>query len=157
MKPPEKLGGFSFLFCKFELNQINMKKFILIFGLLVVANSFSAQSLYIKGSRVGEIEADGDIYIKGSRKGQIESDGDVYRNGSRIGQIESDGDIYLNGSRVGQIESDGDVYKNGSRIGQIESDGDIYRDGSRIGECKNVRQDWVAAVVFFFFIEDLAY
>jgi len=82
-----------------------MKKFILIFALLFVANYFTAQSLYIKGSRVGEIESDGDIYIKGSRKGQIESDGDVYRNGSRIGQIEADGDIYLNGSRVVKLRA----------------------------------------------------
>ena len=58
---------------------------------------------------------------------------------------------------IGQIESDGDVYKNGSKIGQIENDGDIYRNGSKIGECPNVRREWVAAVVFFFFIEDLAY
>ena len=58
---------------------------------------------------------------------------------------------------MGQIESDGDVYKDGSRIGQIEEDGDIYYNGSRIGDCKGVKREWVAAVVFFFFIEDLAY
>jgi len=49
------------------------------------------------------------------------------------------------------------LHINGSRVGEIECDRNIYKDGSRIGECKNVRQDWVAAVVFFFFIEDLAY
>ena len=63
----------------------------------------------------------------------------------------------MNGSKVGQIENDGDVYKNGSKIGQVESDGDIYKNGSKIGECRNVRKEWVGAVVFFFFIEDLAY
>ena len=134
-----------------------MKKIILVLAAGFFCTTISAQSLYINGSKKGEIESDGDVYIGGSKKGQIESDGDVYVNGSKKGQIESDGDIYLNGSKVGQIESDGDVYKNGSKIGQIESDGDIYKNGSKIGDCKGVKQAWVGAVVFFFFIEDLAY
>ncbi|MGQ3014242.1 MAG: polymer-forming cytoskeletal protein, partial [Flavobacteriales bacterium] len=49
----------------------------------------SAQSLYINGSKKGEIESDGDVYINGSKKGYIEGDGDVYVNGSKKGYIEN--------------------------------------------------------------------
>jgi len=142
-------------FNSFILKYKTMKKLFIALSFVFAASMLEAQSLYINGSRKGEIESDGDVYINGSRKGQIESDGDVYVNGSRKGQIESDGDIYVNGSRVGQVESDGDVYMNGSRVGQVESDGDIYKNGSRIGDCKGVKKEWVAAVVFFFFAEDL--
>jgi hypothetical protein len=33
----------------------------------------------------------------------------------------------------------------------------FIRTVSKIGDCKGVRKEWVGAVVFFFFIEDLAY
>jgi cytoskeletal protein CcmA (bactofilin family) len=95
-----------------------------------------ALNIYESGSRVGEIESDGDIYVNGSRVAKYESDGDVYVGGSRVGKVESDGDIYLGGSRVGEIESDGDLYIGGSRVGEIESDGDIYVSGSRWGEAQ---------------------
>jgi cytoskeletal protein CcmA (bactofilin family) len=81
----------------------------------------------------------------------------LYLKGSSKGTIESDGDVYIGGSKKGQIESDGDIYMNGSKVGQVESDGDIYKNGSKIGECRGARKEWVGAVVFFFFIEDLAY
>ncbi|MBX9852645.1 MAG: hypothetical protein K2X86_12940 [Cytophagaceae bacterium] len=79
-----------------------MKKLFFLFVCCAAISSSFAQSVYYKGSRIGEIESDGDIYKNGSRVGQIESDGDVYVNGSRVGQVESDGDVYYNGSRVGE-------------------------------------------------------
>ena len=60
-----------------------MKNLVLVFAFLFSSTSLSAQSLYIKGSKKGEIENDGDVYIGGSKNGQIESDGDVYVNGSK--------------------------------------------------------------------------
>ncbi len=33
----------------------------------IIGASVSAQSLYIKGSKKGEIESDGDVYINGSK------------------------------------------------------------------------------------------
>ena len=59
-----------------------MKKLILILVAGFFCTTISAQSLYIKGSKKGEIESDGDVYIGGSKKGNIESDGDVYVGGS---------------------------------------------------------------------------
>lgn len=127
-----------------------MRAIPVLFLMLFTFTIGYSQSIYLKGSRIGEIESDGDIYINGSRVGEIESDGDVYLKGSRIGKIESDGDVYLNGSRIGKIESDGDIYLNGSRIGEVEEDGDIYYKGSRIGQAKGVKREWAAAVFFFF-------
>jgi hypothetical protein len=57
-----------------------MKK-LLIIMLAMSAWQISAQSVYYKGSRIGEIESDGDVYINGSRVGKFESDGDVYKSG----------------------------------------------------------------------------
>ena len=42
----------------------------------------------MNGSRLGNIEADGDIYVRGSRIGNIESDGDIYLRGSRWGNAQ---------------------------------------------------------------------
>lgn len=60
---------------------------IIICALLVtftISNSFS-QSIYYKGSKIGEIQSDGDVYVNGSEVGEIQSDGDVYYRGSQIG------------------------------------------------------------------------
>ena len=72
---------------------------------LLSTSALAAGSIYINGSRVGEIASNGYIYKNGSRVGEIASNGTVYKNGSRIGEVTSSGVLYLNGSRVGEVPS----------------------------------------------------
>lgn len=52
-----------------------MKRLLLLLFLSVAHLYLYSQNIYYKGSRIGEIETDGDVYINGSRVGHIESDG----------------------------------------------------------------------------------
>jgi cytoskeletal protein CcmA (bactofilin family) len=133
----------------------HMKKYLVFIAFAFSALVATAESIYVDGSRKGDIKSDGEIYLDGSRVGEIKADGDVYIHGSRAGTIKRDGDIYMDGSRVGSVKPDGDVYKGGSRVGHVNADGDVYKNGSRIGNCKGVRVEWAAAVYFFFFEDAL--
>ncbi len=46
-------------------------KALITFSILFIGTTSFSQSVYYNGSRVGEIESDGDVYVNGSRVGQF--------------------------------------------------------------------------------------
>ena len=55
---------------------MNMK-IIMLFVLMILSFQLMSQSVYYKGSRIGEIEQVGDVYINGIRGRQVVIDGEV--------------------------------------------------------------------------------
>ena len=85
-----------------------------------IALGLSEMDIWEGGSRIGEIEPNGDFWQGGSEVGEIEADGTIWERGSSIGSIESTGKLWLRGSQVGEIEADGDIWIGGSQWGEAE-------------------------------------
>lgn len=113
----------------------------------------TSQTLYMNGSKLGEITASGEVWISGVKVGDITKDGEVWVGGVKEGEITSGGEVWKAGNRIGDITTDGEVWRDGNQIGSIEKNGDVWKNGSNIGNVKGGNAKNAAAVLFYGFFE----
>lgn len=124
---------------------------------LFITGAISAQTVTLNGKSVAEIKTNGDVYVHGKFLGLFDKSGDVYKKSEMIGRIKPNGEFWTGGSRSGKIEADGSVYRGNAKVGKVEYSGEIYNaENKKIGSGRGVKREWLAALVFFYFKDDVA-